>query len=166
MGRIPFNDPTPFSRAQLWIDIRDPWPFEHNQVQAIYIRHCLEHFTEKEVLDILAKCHRVLAPSGGFRIGVPSLEFAIERYKQADFSFAPWVTDHAKSPGRQFFSYIMDNGNHGIVFDYSYLAELLEISGFKQIQQARGGKSTFLEPSLLSPKDNLEDLTLYVECKK
>lgn len=60
----------------------------------------------------------------------------------------------------------MDNGNHGIVFDYSYLAELLEISGFKQIQQARGGKSTFLEPSLLSPKDNLEDLTLYVECKK
>ena len=63
MGRIPFNDPTPFSRAQLWIDIRDPWPFEHNQVQAIYIRHCLEHFTEKEVLDILAKCHRVLAPS-------------------------------------------------------------------------------------------------------
>jgi predicted SAM-dependent methyltransferase len=160
-------DINPFSRAEVWGDIRDPWPFGDDQVTAIYIRHCLEHFAEGEVVGILAKCHKALAPEKGMRIGVPSLDFAIQQYQCADFGFVPWVINHAKSPGRRFFSYMMDKGNHGIMFDYGYLAELLEISGFRHIQKAEGGKSGFLEPSMLSPKDNPRDVaTLYVECRK
>jgi predicted SAM-dependent methyltransferase len=160
-------DINPFSRCEICFDIRDPWPIFFTDVDAIYFRHCLEHFMETEVLSILAKCHRVLGTGKGMRIGVPSLEFAIQQYQNADFSFAPWATDHANSPGRQFFSYIMDNGAHGIMLDYGYLAELLEISGFRCIEKVSGGKSNFLDLTLLSPKDNPADVTtLYVECRK
>ncbi len=171
-GRHPLSgwinvDINPFSQAEAWLDLRDSWPFSDNQVEAIYIRHCLEHFREADALRILRQCHRVLGPGKGLRIGAPSLEFAIQQYLKGDFWFAHWVTARAKSPGRQFFSYMMDNGNHGIMLDYGYVAELLALTGFRSIEKVHGGYSTFLEPSLLAPADNPEDIvTLYVESRK
>ena len=160
-------DINPFARAEVWMDLRNPWPFADGEVHAIYMRHCLEHFPETEVLAILAKCYRALRPGGGVRIGVPSLAFALQQYQAADFTFAPWVRNLAKSPGRQFFLYMMDNGAHGIMFDYGYLAELLELAGFREPVERKGGQSGFLEPELLAPKDNAHDhATLYVECRK
>lgn len=160
-------DINPFSGADVLIDLRDPWPFSENQAQGIYLRHCLEHFSESEAIHTLAKCYRVLAPGKGMRIGVPSLECAIQHYLEGDFLFAAWVTDHAKSSGRQFFAYMMDNGNHKTMFDYGYLAELLTMAGFSEIWEAGSGKSEVFAASLLSPKDNPGDtLTLYVECRK
>ncbi|MBI4446461.1 MAG: methyltransferase domain-containing protein [Acidobacteria bacterium] len=161
-------DINPFSQAQLLLDIRDPWPFKEGDVETIYMRHFLEHFTEAEVLAILAKCHRVLRTGGGLRIGVPSLEFAIGQYQKSDFSRSSWVSAYGrKSAGRQFFSYIMDNGNHKIILDYGYLAELLEISRFKNVRRLCGGKTELFNSDLLAPKDELGDIaTLYVECVK
>jgi predicted SAM-dependent methyltransferase len=171
-GRRPLHgwinvDINPFAHADAWLDLRDAWPFADDGVEAIYMRHCLEHFTESDVLRILRQCHRVLAPEKGLRIGSPSLEFALEEYLHGDFAFVPWVAEHATSPGRRFFSYMMDDGNHGIMFDFSYLAELLALVGFTDIQRVSGGQSTFLERAQLSPLDNPEDaVTLYVEARK
>jgi predicted SAM-dependent methyltransferase len=158
-------DINPFAGADAWIDLRDPWPFEPNSVETIYTRHCFEHFSERELRRILDRCWRALRATGGIRIGVPSLEAAMKFY--AEGGFPDWVTQKATSPGRRFFSYVMDDGNHGVILDFSYMAELLEASGFVDIQRFTGGQSRLIEPQLLSPNDCSEDtVTLYVEAQK
>jgi predicted SAM-dependent methyltransferase len=147
------------------MDIRDPWPFQKDSVEVIYSRHCFEHFNEVELLSILGRCHHVLMPKHGLRIAVPSLEAALKAY--ANEGFPEWVQDRAKSAGRRFFLYITDNGNHGIILDFTYLADLLELAGFTDITQQAGGRTTLFDCSLLPASDHPEDVsTLYVEARK
>jgi hypothetical protein len=170
-GRSPLSgwinvDLNPFSGAQVWMDLRDTWPFTTAEVDAIYTRHCLEHFTESEILHILGKCRTALGPGKPIRIGVPSLEFAIERYLANDFSFAPWLQGRAESPGGLFFKYIMDGGNHRVTLDGGYLTELLHRAGFHDVRTVAGGVTEYLEPGILADKDNADDIaTLYVEAR-
>jgi predicted SAM-dependent methyltransferase len=159
-------DLNPFADQEIWLDIRDRWPVPAEGADAVYIRHCLEHFTEAEALRILRQSRKVLAPGRPIRIGVPSLEVALQKYRENDFEFMPWVLQH-RSPGRRFYRYMMDNDNHRVMFDYGYLQELLELAGFSDITRSAGGRSVTIEPALLDPRDCEEDVaTLYVEARK
>jgi methyltransferase family protein len=159
-------DINPVARPDLWMDLRDRWPVQSAAVSSVYARHCLEHFTEGEVKSILTEAHRVLEPGGGLRIGVPSLAKAIEQYLSPSDTSSVWARS-AKSPGRQFWQYITDRGNHPIAFDFGYLEELLRESGFSTIRLSAGGVSDLIEVARLPPEDSAADTnTLYVECIK
>ena len=159
-------DLNPFSGAEMWVDLRDRWPIRDNSVSAIYVRHCLEHFAERDLLQILCQCARVLQPGAGVRIGVPSLEVAIQQYLRRDFSFADWLTPHQPT-AKTFVGYITDNGNHPIMLDFEYVAHLLGEAGFTQITRRPGGDSAILDASLLPACDTEADwATLYVEAVK
>jgi len=159
-------DISPFSGAEVFTDLRDRWPFDDCAAQAIYTRHCFEHFSEDELSRIITQCYRVLAPGGKMRIGVPSLEVAVQKYREGDFQFAA-RTNRYQSPGRKFCSYITDKGNHKIMLDYGYLTELLAEAGFCKIVRMQGGTSGFVRTDQLAMGDCAEDwVTLYVECEK
>src|SRR5215472_3469194 len=134
-------DINPFAGADVWIDLRDRWPFADGTFDAIYLRHTLEHFTEREALGILRQCRRVLAPGGGVRVGVPSLEVAVRKYLDSDFSSIDWVASRGASTGRRFFHYITDSGNHRLMLDYGFLGELTELAGFEWVKRMEGGTS-------------------------
>lgn len=57
--------------ADLLWDLRDGLPFPDSCVSAVFLEHVLEHFALADVLDVLRECHRVLAPGGIIRIGMP-----------------------------------------------------------------------------------------------
>ena len=170
-GRVPLTgwvnvDLNPFSSAQLWLDLRDRWPVRSDSISAIYSRHCFEHFSEHDLIDIIRQCARVLQPGGVIRIGVPSLELAVRQYLKRDFSFADWVKQ-GEPAAKQFVAYITDKGNHPIMLDFEYLDRLLSDAGFTEIRQRSGGDTAVLAPSLLAPKDQSDDwATLYVEATK
>jgi len=159
-------DINPFSGAQLWVDVRDRWPVKDATVSVVYTRHCMEHFTEKDLSAILRQCYRVLQPGGGIRIGVPSLETAIQQYLRRDFAFAGWL-DQTAPMAKTFIRYITDNGNHPILLDFEYLERMLGTAGFMKVTKTGGGESKLIEPSLLAPGDSAADwASLYVEARK
>lgn len=170
-GRTPIPgwvnaDINPFSGADLWIDLRDHWPIDDGTVSAVYSRHCIEHFTEKELSSILHQCFRVLRPGGGIRIGVPSLETAIQQYLRGDFGFAGWL-DQSEPKAKTFIRYITDNGNHPILLDFEYVHRLLSVAGFAEVTRSGGGDSSIVDPAMLPPGDSAADwVTLYVEARK
>ena len=159
-------DLNPFASPDIWVDLRDRWPLRDESVEAIYIRHCLEHFDESDGLRILKQCGRVLRTGGAIRIGVPSLESAITEYLTGDFGFAAWLAD-AQSIGRRFNRYMLDDGAHHSMYDFSYLEELLSLAGFEESVRCIGGSTRFLTRELLHPGDNEQDAqTLYVEARR
>jgi predicted SAM-dependent methyltransferase len=170
-GRSPVTgwktaDINPFSNASVWVDLRDRWPISNEIVSVVYSRHCMEHFTERDLQGIMQQCYRVLEPGGGIRIGVPSLEVAVQQYLKHDFSFAPWL-DQTEPIAKTFIRYITDNGNHPILLDLEYLTHILEATGFVAVSQQPGGSSQIIDTSFLPPGDIPTDwVTLYVEARK
>lgn len=170
-GRNPLSgwmnaDINPFSGAQIWLDLRDRWPIDDGTVRVVYSRHCMEHFTEKDLRSIIRQSYRVLQPGGGVRIGVPSLETAIQQYLRRDFAFAGWLPQ-TEPLAKTFIRYITDNGNHPILLDFEYLQRILEDAGFVGTTRQSGGASELIESPLLSPGDREGDwVTLYIEARK
>jgi predicted SAM-dependent methyltransferase len=159
-------DINPFSGAELWLDLRDHWPIRDETVSIVYSRHCMEHFNEKDLLEILRQAYRVLQPTGVIRVGVPSLETAIHQYLQKDFSFAGWL-DQTEPHAKLFIRYITDNGNHPILLDFAYLSRLLSDAGFIDVTRCGGGQSRYVDTASLAPGDCPADsTTLYVEATK
>jgi predicted SAM-dependent methyltransferase len=170
-GRTPIpgwinTDINPFSGAELWMDLRDRWPIADDTVSVVYSRHCMEHFDEKDLSAILRQCYRVLKPGGGIRIGVPSLETAIQQYLRGDFSFAGWL-DQSEPKAKTFIRYITDNGNHPILLDFEYVGRILSAAGFADVTRSAGGDSRIVDSAKLPPGDSSADwVTLYVEARK
>ncbi len=101
--------------------------FEDNSVDLIYACHLLDHFGRNEVGDVLQEWHRVLRCGGILRLAVSDFEKLVEVYlKTKDLKSLLGLLI-----GRQ--DYL---GNaHGVVFDYSYLSEVLTNACFKNIHR-------------------------------
>ncbi|HZS89465.1 MAG TPA: methyltransferase domain-containing protein [Chloroflexota bacterium] len=147
-------DINPLRRVDLWLDITAPLPFEENEVQAIASFHVLEHLDPREAHQMLAECQRVLQPGGLFRVGVPSLEMAIEAYNRDDWKVYKSMTLSASSPGGKFNQTILYHGQHKQAYDFRYLAELLKAVGFRTVQRVDGWESTMLS------RDDLEKMQI------
>lgn len=100
---------------------------ENNSVDLIYACHVLEHFSRNNVERVLKEWHRVLKPGGIARISVPGFEEIIavyKKYKDFKLVIGPLM-------GGQTYLYNF----HNMLFDFAYLAELLEKTGFKKIER-------------------------------
>jgi predicted SAM-dependent methyltransferase len=81
-----FND-----KADLRLDLREPWPFPDNSVSYIYSEHAFEHFEfHLEVPRFLGQAIRVLVPGGIFDVVVPDTEPVLKAY--GDQSATYWST--------------------------------------------------------------------------
>lgn len=68
--------------ADMNFDIKNLDIFTDNSIDEIYICHCLEHLSRKEVLCTLLEYKRVLKNGGILRISVPDLDSIISLVKE------------------------------------------------------------------------------------
>ncbi len=68
--------------ADIVHDIKNLKIFEDESISEIYASHCLEHFSRREIVNILLEWKRVLKVGGILRIAVPDLESCIKLYNE------------------------------------------------------------------------------------
>lgn len=157
-----------FRKKDIWLDITLGLPFRDNSIQGVYASHVLEHFNIGKVRRLLCEFHRILKPGGAVRIVVPSLEYAIEAYRTEAIAALPEWPEKFHSIGGRFYNFILCANQHLLMFDFSFLTELLHEAGFKDVSRTRARVSRrFAEEHMqFEPEEGKPDSSLYCECVK
>ncbi|MCX5907572.1 MAG: methyltransferase domain-containing protein [Deltaproteobacteria bacterium] len=140
-----------FVPKDLWLDITLGLPYTDGCIDAVYSNHVLEHLSEKGVRRVLQESFRVLKPGGGIRLVTPHLGKAIEAYRAGNMEFFGDWPDARKSIGGKFNNYLLCRNQHRLMFDQSFLEEMLRNAGWVHIREAGP-----LESSIFSRKDLTE----------
>jgi len=110
--------------------------FSDNQLDGIYARHVLEHWSHRRTEAVLREWYRVLRPGGTLEIHCPDLDKLVYNY-----------TNHVRDSytGKRFdvllFAYYLYGGQeypentHKAGWNYLALRKLLSSVGFKQIER-------------------------------
>ena len=108
-------------------DARDLKLIANESVEEIYACHILEHFSRKEVREVLKEWYRVLIGGGILRLSVPSFLAIVEEYRaNMDIeSIKGLVCGGQKS----------DFDYHFNIFDKKYLTTILIDSGYTEIKE-------------------------------
>ena len=120
-----------FRRKDLWLDITIGFPFPDKSIDGILASHVLEHLTEKQVGRVLKESYRVLKPGGTVRFITPHLGKSIEAYMRGDITFFSEWPDQRHSIGGQFNNHLLCRDQHRLMFDFSFMRELLMHAGFE-----------------------------------
>lgn len=115
------------------MDIKKLPGIKHNSVKEIYACHVLEHFSTKEVIEILRRWNQVLIPGGKLRISVPDLD-AITRIYQKNIK-------HFQTPGNQPWVALIYGGQkdeydfHKTGFNECWLKYILEKNDYEKAER-------------------------------
>lgn len=138
---------------------------QDNSVDLIYNCHVLEHFKRKDVERVLREWFRVLKPDGILRIAVPDFAKLCEVYQR--YGNINLVIGGLF--GRQDYLYNI----HYNTFDFSSLSEVLQKSGFSQVERYDWRQTEHADMDDFSQayiphmdKENGMLISLNVECKK
>ena len=120
------------SKPDIWADLRFKLPFPDNSVDAIYSHHVIEHLPN---LDFhFQEMYRCLTPGGSIRVGGPHGDNAIKALVEGNIDyFGVWPTER-RSIGGRFENLIFCKGEHLTILTKSFLHELAEDAGFKDIE--------------------------------
>jgi len=127
------------SRPDVWADLRFELPFPDASVEAIYSHHVIEHLPDLDAH--FTELFRCLAPGGVLRVGGPHGDNAIRAMQQGD---AGWFGDFPvprKSLGGRFENFIFCKGEHLTILTESFLRELAEDAGFREVQVVVPGQT-------------------------
>jgi len=137
-------------KKDIWLDVTLGLPFPDSSLKGIYVSHVLEHFSPKQLRNLLAEFYWVLQPGGGVRIVVPSLEYAIQAYLSGDGSGLPDWPESFRSPGGRFNNFMLCQNQHRAMLDYSFLTELLKGCSFSRVYREQANRSDYF------PSDHLK----------
>jgi predicted SAM-dependent methyltransferase len=143
-------------------DLRRRLPFPDASARAAFLEHVIEHFTLADALALLEECHRVLAPGGTIRVGVPDLERYIRSYV-SDRELIEQARPNRPTSLLAVAEVAQFHG-HRSAYDAETLVRLLEAAGFIDVD-VRG----FRESKTLEPVPDLEERrleTVYAEGTK
>ena len=130
-------------------DILKGLPVEAGSCRAVYCSHVLEHLSLSDFRLALLNTKAVLAEGGLFRLVVPDLRAAAQRYvaDPSDTAASRFmtetylgVTERPKGMGGFLRSWL-GNTHHLWMWDYPSLSRELATAGFKDIRLARMGDS-------------------------
>jgi len=99
--------------------------FQDNTVSEIYLCHVLEHFSFKEVKDLLANFYLKMHQGGILRISVPDFSALVELY---NISSDLKKIEQPLMGGQDY-----EFNFHKSVFDKNFLSNLLMESGFSEV---------------------------------
>ena len=128
----------------MWLDVTRGLPFKPGSVEVIYASHFFEHLYLAKLKRLLVECRRVLSETGVLRVAVPNLEAAIIAYQRDDPIWFSRFPAEFRSVGGRFFNEMLCDDQHRLMFDFTFIDELLVDAGFSEITRASRGKSRFL----------------------
>jgi len=127
----------------------EPIPVPDNTFDIIFTSHCIEHIPWYRTLDALKECYRVLKKNGEIEIWTVDFSKCVDAYlkrkaldnwdcagRNKELNYMKWIAS-------RIFAY-EKNGNefywHKAIFDFEYLKECLENSGFVDIERIEKAK--------------------------
>jgi len=163
-------------QVDLCWDISRGLPFADGALRGVFSEHCLEHLALPAARKLLGEIRRVLAPGGTVRLVVPDAELYLRTYvRQLDgdtaavFPYqgregidAPWSP--VLSVNRVFYQDRESPFGHRTMFDFRFLALLLQEAGFER--PARCAFRTGHDARLLVDTADRQVESLYVEASR
>lgn len=130
-------------------DIVKGLPIAPGSCRAVYCSHVLEHLSLRDLRVALVNTRKVLAAGGVFRLVVPDLRVAAQRYvaDSSEEAAGRFMTETflgvAERPrgARGLLKSWLGNSQHLWMWDYPSLRRELESAGFREIRAARIGDS-------------------------
>ena len=119
------------ARKDLWLDLRNPFPFPDASVFLLYCSHTLEHFVPTDAMRLLREMRRVLAPQGVARLAVPSFEHALAIAAGTAVSTWPRAFD---DPHAQAVNFLFCDGQHKYAYSFALLDGFAREAGFASVE--------------------------------
>ena len=154
----------------LCVDITNGIGLPHNQVCGAYTEHCLEHLDVRACISVLQEVHDALSVSSWIRIIVPDLELYCRRYIESielEENVMPnkEIIEGAILETPAFcLNTIMRDYGHRFIYDFSTLADLLGVIGYRNVQKCSFGQGNDIR--LLKDRESRRHESLYVEAQK
>lgn len=151
-------------RADLRLDLREPFPFADSSVAVIFSEHFFEHLEYPgEVGHLLRESLRVLQPGGLFSVGVPDTEPLLRAYGEGDQTtfrtyLQRWHPAWCDTHMHQLNYHFRQGREHKYAYDFETLSRILETAGYGCIARR------VFDPNLDSAPRR--DGTLYVDARK
>jgi predicted SAM-dependent methyltransferase len=142
-------------------DLTRRLPFPDGSAQAVFLEHVCEHFTLAGDLALLAECHRLLAPGGIIRVGVPDFGRYLSSYA-GDRTFIERERPGRPTPLLAVAEVALGHG-HRSVWDAETLERVLGEAGFEDVRRRAWGDSD-LDPAPDSPRRESE--SVYAEGRR
>jgi SAM-dependent methyltransferase len=140
-------------------DLTRPLPLPDGAAAAVFHEHLLEHLPLPAAAGLLRECHRLLAPGGVLRVGVPDAGAYLRAYADPADGFIDRVRPGRPTPLLAVHEVFQQHG-HRSAYDERTLVLLLHAAGFTQAARRTAGDSR-IQPCPDSPHRRPE--TLYVE---
>jgi len=151
------------SKADFIWDLRKPLPILPGTVTAVFNEHFLEHLPLPAAMSILTQCHKLMAPGGIIRVGVPDFRLYFE-----DYVSPAGLIDNAR-PARPTalvaLNELVYSYGHLCLWDVDTLTKLFSEIGFVDIHEAKMGDSA-LDPVPDQELRSQYGPTLYIEAVK
>jgi predicted SAM-dependent methyltransferase len=132
------------AKIDVWANMLDPLPFRDESVDLFYSHHVIEHLPDSHLPSHFQGMFNALRRGGGIRIGVPHLGNACRKYIESSHDWFTDFPDTRNSIGGRFTNFIFCRGEHLTALDESYLTELAEQAGFRDIRFCIPTKETCL----------------------
>jgi len=126
-------DITPQDSVDVVDDVSKLSRFPDGYARSIYACHVLEHFSHKQVPEILDRWFRVLMPGGEIRISVPDIDRIVRIYTKNWTHFqtdgnSPWI-------GLLYGGQLDEYDFHKTGFNFCWMNLLLRNAGFVDIRE-------------------------------
>jgi len=133
-------------------DVRKGLSFEDGSIEAIFSSHMIEHMSFDEGKYVIKECHRCLRDGGVLKIITPDLFQMAQRYidsrtvspeakHSSEFLESLGISQISYKGIRKLIHEMLSHRSHKYMYDESSLRELLEKTGFKNIQRVSYGES-------------------------
>lgn len=135
--------------ADIFLDAREPLPFEADQFRFVFAEHLIEHLTFAEGRRFCSEVYRALWPGGVVRLSTPDLQLLVRYYEDESAESQAFTEYHTKeflrldvrSRALVVSNFFYDFG-HRLIYDWDLLERLLREAGFERIERCRVGESS------------------------
>lgn len=151
-------------KADVELDLREPWPFADRSARIVYSEHVFEHLdAPSEAYHYLAEALRILEPGGVLSIGVPDTEWPLRAYADPSDEYwrlcrEVWHPSDCKTRMDSINYHFRQCGEHKWAWDEESLLLALRQAGFQDAKRRE------YDPAL--DLDSRRVGTLYVEARK